>query len=218
MLDLVCGRAAGAMVLAEEIGLQVDGVEYAGDVVRDGADIVKSTKLAGQINVLQGDAEALPLRSSQYDAVICECSLCLFPNKEKALKEAYRVMKPGGSLGIADVIREPVEMPVELQSVESYVSCVGAALPLEEYMALIRQAGFLDVRWDDHRVDLTAFLDNIHQKLKGARILAALGKLPEPFRQVEKVVDVLKVALACVQDGRIGYVFITATKPLVTIT
>jgi len=212
VLDLDCGRGASALVLAEGLGLHIDGLEDAREGVKDAEARVTSTNWGRSINVLQGDAEELPLGPSIYDGVMCECSLCLFPNKERALQEAYRVMRPGGSLGIADVVRKPGELPPELQSLESYVSCVGAALPLQEYFDLVCGAGFTDVRWEDRRADLVAFLDDIHQRVKGVRLLVALGKLPEPLQQIERVVEVLKVARTCVQESRIGYVFITAVK------
>lgn len=93
-----------------------------------------------------GEIEDLPLANAVGDVVISNCVLNLVPDKAKAYREVFRVLKPGGRFSISDVVLSG-ELPPELrQSVELYVGCVAGALPKEEYLEAAAAAGFVDVR------------------------------------------------------------------------
>jgi len=91
-----------------------------------------------------GEIEALPVDDNTADVVISNCVLNLVPDKLKAYQEIYRVLKPGGCFGISDVVLTG-ELPAKIKAAaEMYAGCVAGALRREEYLDIIRQAGFPD--------------------------------------------------------------------------
>lgn len=91
-----------------------------------------------------GEIENLPVDDNTADVVISNCVLNLVPDKLKAYKEIFRVLKPGGRFGISDVVLMG-ELPAKIKAAaEMYAGCVAGALKKEEYLDIIRQAGFPD--------------------------------------------------------------------------
>jgi arsenite methyltransferase len=89
-----------------------------------------------------GEIEALPVDDNTADVVISNCVLNLVPDKLKAYKEIFRVLKPGGCFGISDVVLTAA-LPANLQAAaEMYAGCVAGALVKEAYLSIIRKAGF----------------------------------------------------------------------------
>ncbi|MBL7849612.1 MAG: arsenite methyltransferase [Cyclobacteriaceae bacterium] len=94
----------------------------------------------------QGDIENLPLGGGVADVVVSNCVFNLVPNKKQAFAETFRVLKPGGHFSISDIVLSG-ELPEGLQkSAEMYAGCVAGAIQKEEYLALIRDAGFKNLR------------------------------------------------------------------------
>jgi arsenite methyltransferase len=92
-----------------------------------------------------GDIEGLPVNTAEIDVVISNCVLNLVPDKSKAFQEIYRVLKPGGHFSISDIVLQG-ELPAKLKSlVELYAGCVAGALQRDEYLQVIRDAGFTDL-------------------------------------------------------------------------
>lgn len=92
-----------------------------------------------------GDIENLPIDENKADIVISNCVINLVPDKNKAFKEIYRILKPHGKFCISDIVIEG-EMPDEIRnSVEMYVGCVAGAITKNEYLDIIKSAGFSDV-------------------------------------------------------------------------
>jgi arsenite methyltransferase len=91
-----------------------------------------------------GEIENLPVDDNSVNVVISNCVLNLVPDKLKAYKEIFRMLKPGGCFGISDVVLTG-ELPAKIRAAaEMYAGCVAGALKKEEYLDIIRQAGFPD--------------------------------------------------------------------------
>ncbi len=89
-----------------------------------------------------GDIEDLPVPDDSVDLVISNCVINLSPDKPRVFREAFRVLRPGGRIVVADIVLEG-ELPEPLrQSVEAYTGCVAGALHRDEYLAALRSAGF----------------------------------------------------------------------------
>ncbi|MDR7439123.1 MAG: methyltransferase domain-containing protein [Armatimonadota bacterium] len=89
-----------------------------------------------------GDLETLPLPDHFADAVISNCVVNLVPDKAQAFREAHRVLRPGGRLVVSDVMADR-SLPPELKDdPQAWSACVAGALSLEEYLRLVREAGF----------------------------------------------------------------------------
>jgi len=92
-----------------------------------------------------GEIEAIPLDNNVADVVVSNCVLNLVPDKVKAFGEMYRIIKKGGHFCVSDIVIKG-ELPAELKkSAEMYAGCVAGAVQMEEYINLIKAAGFVDV-------------------------------------------------------------------------
>jgi SAM-dependent methyltransferase len=103
LVDVACGVGASSLLAARDYGALVDGVDLSDANVKLAAGAAVATDLADRATFHHGDAEALPLGDGSWDAVICECALCTFPDKATAAREMARVLRPGGRLGISDI-------------------------------------------------------------------------------------------------------------------
>jgi arsenite methyltransferase len=99
-----------------------------------------------------GEIEKMPVPDNEADVVISNCVLNLVPSKEKAFSEIYRILKPGGHFCISDIVTVG-QLPEKIrESVELYVGCVAGALEKEEYLSIIRNAGFSDIQIQKSKV------------------------------------------------------------------
>ena len=104
----------------------------------------ENQRKAGVTNVefLKGDIEQIPLPDNSIDLIISNCVINLSPDKDQVLKEAFRVLKPGGRLAVSDIVVRGA-MPQEIRhSVELWAGCVAGALEESVYLAKLQQAGF----------------------------------------------------------------------------
>src|SRR6185436_3370533 len=94
----------------------------------------------------QGDIEDLPVTSNKADVIVSNCVLNLVPNKHKVFSEVFRVLKPGGHFSISDIVLEG-ELPAKWKEVaELYAGCISGAIQKKEYLAIIEEAGFKNIR------------------------------------------------------------------------
>ena len=92
-----------------------------------------------------GEIENMPIDNDIADVVVSNCVLNLVPDKEKAFTEMYRIIKPGGHFCVSDIVLNG-ELPAAVQkSAEMYAGCVSGAIQQDEYLNIIREAGFNDV-------------------------------------------------------------------------
>jgi SAM-dependent methyltransferase len=124
----------------------------------------ENQRKAGVENVefLKGEIERIPLPDATVDVIISNCVINLSTDKERALAEAFRVLKPGGRFAVSDVVIKG-EVPSQVRrSMELWVGCIAGALTEEQYLELLRRAGFEQIEVEPTRVyefeDATAFL------------------------------------------------------------
>lgn len=107
----------------------------------------KNTKTLGFANVefVYGDIEDMPLPSNLADVVVSNCVMNLVPDKQKAVAETFRILKPGGHFSISDIVLKG-ELPAGLQlDAELYVGCVSGAIQKSEYLQLVQDSGFTNI-------------------------------------------------------------------------
>ena len=102
---------------------------------------------AGATNVefLEGRMEKIPLPDASVDVVISNCVINLSPDKPAVFAEMHRVLRPGGRIGVSDVVTDDGLTEDERLQRGSYVGCIAGALPVTEYADGLRDAGFVDV-------------------------------------------------------------------------
>jgi len=191
VLDLGSGGGIDVLLSAKRVG--PTGKAYGLDMTDEMLALARENqRKAGATNVefLKGAIEHIPLPDSSVDVIISNCVINLSTDKDAVLREAFRVLKPGGRFAVSDVIVRG-EVPADLRrSMELWVGCIAGALEEKEYAAKLTAAGFADVDIDAWRVynvdDARAFL-------------------------TEAGIDVN--AMAPQVEGKFASAFIRATKP-----
>jgi arsenite methyltransferase len=212
VLDIASGQGRSAIALAQRFGCQVLGVEYGAEAVRQATEAAKEAGLAHLVTFQQGDAEALPITDVTFDAVICECAFCTFPDKATAASEFLRVLKPGGQLGLSDLTRAG-DVPAELQSLLAWIACIADAQPVDAYTHYLTEAGLTVDRIEAHDEALQEMVRQIRGRLLGAEVLARFKKLDLPTSvDFEQAKALAKAASAAIQMQKFGYVVMLAHK------
>jgi ubiquinone/menaquinone biosynthesis C-methylase UbiE len=129
VLDVAAGRGTSALTLAARFGCEVIGLDYSWRKVDAAKRDASERGLSRTVRFYCGDAERLPFADGAFDAIVCECALCTFPNKQPAAKEFARVLRPGGRFGLSDLTRQGT-LPSELESFVAWIACIADAQPL----------------------------------------------------------------------------------------
>jgi arsenite methyltransferase len=146
VLDLGSGAGIDVFLAAKKVGEggRVIGVDMTEDMVTRGRQLAQEHGF-GNVEFRQGDIEHLPVDSGTIDVIISNCVINLTPDKLASFKEVYRVLQPGGRILIADLVTAG-ELPPDVRaSAAAWADCLAGALEKEQYLEIIRQAGFREV-------------------------------------------------------------------------
>ena len=192
VLDLGSGGGIDVLLSARRVGST--GKAYGVDMTNEMLALANQNKRqAGVENVefLKGEIENIPLPANSVDVVISNCVINLSADKDRVLREAFRVLKPGGRLAVSDVVTRG-EIPADVrQSILLWVGCLAGALEENEYTKKLRAAGFEGVEMEPTRV----------YRVEDARAFLA-----------DAGIDV--DAMAPLVDGKFMSAFVRAVKPV----
>src|SRR5579859_837548 len=193
VLDLGSGGGIDVLLSAKRVG--PTGFAYGLDMTDPMLELAERNRQeAGVENVrfLKGIIEAIPLPENSVDVVISNCVINLSADKGQVLREAYRVLTPGGRFAVSDIIVQGDLPPTLRRDMESWAGCVAGALEEDTYRSLLHDAGFVDIE-----IEMTRrySLDEIASSGASSSV-AALS--PEERREV---------------DGRFISAFVRARKP-----
>ncbi len=211
VLDAASGRGTSAFCLVESFGCQVSGVDLSEENVRFASDEAQRRGLGQQASFQLGDAERLPFADNSFNAIVCECAFCTFPSKQIAASEFYRVLRPGGLLGLSDLTRTEEAIP-DLEGLLAWIACIGDALPTGRYPEILTRAGFELTTVEDHRAALVSMVREIQGKLFGAEVAVALKKLDMPGADFSAAKKFAQSALQATQSGNLGYAVMISRK------
>jgi arsenite methyltransferase len=212
VLDVASGNGASAFFLAENFGCSVIGVDYGKHNVEAATAVVAERGVSSRLRFEQADAEQLPFADTSFDAVICECAFCTFPDKAGAVREFARVLRPSGMVGISDLTRSG-ELSKELDTLLAWIACITDALPIEKYQEWFSSAGLIPQGTESHDEALLEMVRQVQAKLLGIEVMQGLKRIDLPGIDLTAVKQMAKAALAAAQSGQIGYAIITAEKP-----
>jgi SAM-dependent methyltransferase len=154
VLDL--GSGAGLDVLLSARRVSPGGHAYGVDMTDEMLALANSHKdKAGIANAtfLKGTIENVPLPDGSVDVVISNCVINLAEDKGAVIKEAFRVLRPGGRFAVADMVElEPLE-PAIKQSLDQWAGCLSGTIPIPEYRAALVDAGFGEIEFDVHATE-----------------------------------------------------------------
>ncbi len=164
VLDLGSGGGIDVLLSAKRVG--PTGKAYGLDMTDEMLELARENQRrdgATNVEFLKGDIEHIPLPDNHVDVIVSNCVINLAADKDAVLREAYRVLKPGGRFAVADVVTRG-EMHEEIRKqVMLWVGCIAGALEMDDYAAKLRAAGFEDVALEPTRVyrvdDAKAFLE-----------------------------------------------------------
>ena len=192
VLDLGSGGGIDVLLSARRVG--PGGKAYGLDMTDDMLALARENQRKSGIRnaeFLRGEIERIPLPDRSVDVIISNCVINLSADKDQVLREAFRVLKPGGRLAVSDVVVRGTDVPSEVRrSMELWIGCVAGALEEEEYRAKLAAAGFGEIDIEPTRIytsdDARAFLESAEPGL---------------------------VALAGQVDGKFMSAFVRAVKP-----
>jgi SAM-dependent methyltransferase len=153
VLDLGSGGGVDVLLSAKRVGST--GKAYGLDMTDEMLALANENKRkAGAENVefLKGEIENIPLPDNSVDVIISNCVINLSADKDRVLREAFRVLKPGGRLAVSDVVTQGEMLPEIRQSVLLWVGCVAGALEENDYRAKLGSAGFEAIEIEPTRI------------------------------------------------------------------
>ena len=192
VLDLGSGGGIDVLLSAQRVG--PSGKAYGLDMTDDMLALARANqRQAGVENVefLKGEIEHIPLPDNSVDVIISNCVINLSADKDQVLREAFRVLKPGGRFAVSDVVVRG-SVPDEVrESMLLWVGCIAGALEENDYLAKLRTAGFADASIEPTRVynvedarqflteagvDVDAIAPQVNEKFMSAFIRATKSK------------------------------------------
>ncbi|WP_063767862.1 GNAT family N-acetyltransferase [Streptosporangium roseum] len=202
VLDLGSGGGIDVLLSARRVGPY--GKAYGLDASADMVELARrNAEEAGAANVefLHGTIEAVPLPDIAVDVVISNCVINLSDDKAAALAEAFRVLRPGGRLGVSDVVTDGVIDPRRRAVAEQRVGCVAGALTVDAYRDLLRKAGFVGIA-----ITLTVdHGDGVHSAIiQAAKPAISPGLVIRPMRESDAS-QVLAIYQAGLDTGQASF-------------
>jgi arsenite methyltransferase len=191
VLDLGSGGGIDVLLSAQRVG--PTGKAYGLDMTDEMLALANENKRkAGAQNVefLKGEIESIPLPDNSVDVIISNCVINLSADKDRVLREAFRVLKPGGRFAISDVVTRGAMNDEIRKSVLLWVGCVAGALDEDEYRAKLGAAGFEQISLEPTRIYR---VDDAREFLSSSGVDAA--------------------AIAPQVDGKFMSAFVRAVKP-----
>lgn len=146
VIDLGSGAGNDAFIARKLTGEKgkVIGVDFTDAMIAKARTNAEKLGLQN-VEFRQGDIEDMPVTSNHADVIVSNCVLNLVPNKHKVISEIFRVLKPGGHFSISDIVLEG-NLPEKWKEVaEFYAGCVTGAIQKDEYLSIIKQAGFTNI-------------------------------------------------------------------------
>jgi len=198
VLDIGSGNGETVLAIAEKVGPtgKAVGVDFSPEGVALAKERAKEQKLEKIAEFHQANALKLPFPDNSFDAVISECVVCLIQDKQEALNEKVRVLKPGGRVIMHDVINWAPMPKAMREDPKLYCGCIGGAVSLDEYVEMMKKAGLTDIKTVDFSKDV--------KKMMNAGIVSQALSL-EDDKAVHEIVDF-------VRKGGIGYALLVGTK------
>lgn len=198
VLDIGSGSGETVLTIAEKvkpIGKAV-GIDFTPEAIALAKETARKRGLDSITEFYQANALELPLEDNSFDAVISECVVCLIQDKQRALNEKVRVLKPGGRVIMHDVITRASMPDAIRKDPKLYCGCIGGAVSLDEYVEMMKKAGLTNIKTIDFTKDT--------KRMMNAGIVAQASNLKDDTTFNEIV--------GFVRKGGVGYALLVGTK------
>lgn len=198
VLDLGSGGGIDVLLSAKRVG--PTGFAYGLDMTDEMLRLAERNRIEAKVeNVrfLKGHLEDIPLPNTSVDVIISNCVINLSADKDVVLREAFRVLKPGGRFAVSDIVVDGTLPEMMRRSMEAFAGCVAGALDRMDYLRKLEEAGFVEASIDPTR---RYFLSDLEAAFSSS---SALAELSSELSAEEKLN----------LDGRVMSAFIRASKP-----
>jgi arsenite methyltransferase len=169
VLDLGSGAGADVLISARRVGPAGKAIGL--DMTAEMLDLARrnaAEAAVGNVEFLQGYLEDIPLPDASVDVVLSNCVINLAADKHLVLREAARVLRPGGRFAVSDVIADPDMDDATRADMAAWTGCIAGALTAEQYQAALVTAGLINVKiTETHRVHSHAASALIHARKPG---------------------------------------------------
>lgn len=211
LLDVAAGRGTSAMYLAEHFGCEVTGIDLGTQNVAQANRAAAERCLGERVHFQCADAESLPFDAGRFDALLCECAFCTFPDKGRAASEFARVLRVGGRLGLSDLTRTAV-LPEALTGLLAWIACIADAQPLEAYVQILRSVGFSVEAPENHDEALRELVQQVQARLFTIEVLAGLKRLALSGLDLTAAKQMSTTAAEAIARHELGYALIVAAR------
>jgi len=198
VLDIGSGSGETVLKIAEKVGPtgKAVGVDFSPEGIALAREKAEQRNLEKVAEFHQANALKLPFPNGSFDIVISECVVCLIRDKQKALNEKVRVLKPGGRVTMHDVVNWTPMPGAMRENSKLYCGCIGGAVSLDEYVEMMKKAGLTDIKTVD-------FTKDVKKAMNAGILTQALDlKDDEEFQEIVNFV----------RKGGIGYALLSGTK------
>jgi arsenite methyltransferase len=153
VLDLGSGGGIDVLLSAKRVGPtgKAYGLDMTDEMLALARENQRKSRLSN-VEFLKGEIERIPLPDNSVDVIISNCVINLSGDKDKVLKEAFRVLKPGGRFAVSDVVVRGNVPPAIRRSMELWVGCIAGALKDSDYIAKLAKAGFDEIDVEPTRI------------------------------------------------------------------
>jgi len=191
VLDLGSGAGLDCFLAAHKVGKggKVIGVDMTPEMINKARENLNRGNY-DNVEFRLGEIENIPVADNSVDVIISNCVINLSPDKRRVFKEAFRVLKPGGRLMVSDIVLTK-ELPNFIKnSLEAYVGCLSGAIMQEEYLDVMREAGFREIKV----IDETFFpIDRITNNPTAKAIMNKTAGLKDGLEEIGSSVVSIKV-------------------------
>ncbi|MFW9768875.1 MAG: class I SAM-dependent methyltransferase [Candidatus Thorarchaeota archaeon] len=203
VLDIACGNGKTTTYLAKTLGCKVSGIDANQQMIDAAYEIASDLRVADKTDFAVALAGNIPHPDDSFTHALSECSLCTFVDKEQAVSEITRVLKPGGIFGLNDVtVQNHQELDEELRSLLGRVACIADALSSDDYIDLFVKNGYRLLAASNH----SALLEEMARKARGrAQFFRDVGGTEESMNLMTEAIRIIKMIEGQISSGNIGY-------------
>lgn len=179
VLDLGSGGGIDCFLAGKRVGEtgRVIGVDMTAEMIdKARRNKTKIGSDADNVEFRLGEIEHLPVADEEVDVVISNCVINLSPDKPQVLREAFRALKPGGRFAVTDIVTDgPLPKSIE-ESMSAWFGCVAGALDRQEFVSILEEVGFIDVKLEPVKMD-PVFVEEMVKELAPAPEPDGKGKV-----------------------------------------
>ena len=191
VLDLGSGPGLDCFLAANKVGKtgRIIGVDMTSEMIKKARANAKKGNYKN-VEFRLGEIENIPVKDNSVDVVISNCVINLSPNKERVFQEAFRVLRPGGRLMVSDIVLLKELPELIKKSVSAYVGCISGAIMKNDYLNIIKKAGFSKVEVLDEVFFPIRFMEN---DPTAQAIIKSTSLTEEKLKEFDNMVVSIKV-------------------------